>query len=94
MNSMFSCFDALCAELLGLKVSAIPTPWTVNPSSSSSSLQQSVQRSKFPGDGISKEDKIEKAGAHAPGQQPSTRSGPCIAPELDGLNCFETIVLH
>ncbi|KAG5255314.1 Avr9/Cf-9 rapidly elicited protein [Salix suchowensis] len=60
MNSMFSSFDAFCAELLGQKL-----------------------RSSFP---------IATNDCNTKRVSTVEKKVPRFAPELDGLNCFETIV--
>ncbi|XP_018468312.1 uncharacterized protein LOC108839994 [Raphanus sativus] len=76
MNSMFSAFDAMCAEIMGKKVTAasfICNPSERNPSSSAGQTASSSLK------------KDEKATNLAAKQ-------PRCALELDGIHCFETIV--
>ncbi|KAL0696080.1 hypothetical protein Bca4012_063260 [Brassica carinata] len=78
MNSMFSTFDAMCAEIMGKKVTAasyicIPSSER-NPASSSSDQTASS---------LKKDEKETNLAAKQPR----------CALELDGINCFETIVL-
>ncbi|KAF8060372.1 hypothetical protein N665_1219s0002 [Sinapis alba] len=81
MNSMFSAFDAMCAEIMGKKVTAasyISNPSERNAASSGGCGGQSQTVSS-----LMKKD--EKATNFAAKQ-------PRFALELDGLHCFETIV--
>ncbi|KAL2233149.1 UNVERIFIED_CONTAM: hypothetical protein Sindi_1494900 [Sesamum indicum] len=77
--SIFSSFDAVCAELLGYSVTA---PRSGPPKSA---------------DGIAKKiDHVASAKQVRPKTKGSKTGGvsaaPRLAPELDGLNCFETLV--
>lgn len=72
MNSMFSAFDAMCAEIMGKKVTA--ASFIYNPASSAGQTASSSLK------------KDEKATNLAAKQ-------PRCALELDGIHCFETIVL-
>ncbi|PON73497.1 Avr9/Cf-9 rapidly elicited protein [Parasponia andersonii] len=83
MNSLFSSFDAFCVEILLGK--------NVNTSSTSSSPSPAT---------YSKAIKLEQEQGNSRGSsQPSDRkeklgSSPRLAPEFDGLTCFETFVFH
>ncbi|OAY59733.1 hypothetical protein MANES_01G055000v8 [Manihot esculenta] len=77
MNSIFSSFDALCAEFLSQTIrsrssnfASATTHDLITKPQQSSSLQSTEDRKR---------------------EQPP-RKAPRFAPELDGLNCFETIV--
>ncbi|CAN8314033.1 unnamed protein product [Cochlearia groenlandica] len=80
MNSMFSAFDAMCAEIMGKKVTSdsyvyrCSEPNSASPSSSDGG-----------GGGQIAAKKVEKPSESATKQ-------PRYALELDGLHCFETIV--
>ncbi|CAN6713386.1 unnamed protein product [Malus baccata var. baccata] len=83
MNSLFSSFDALCAEVLGQMVkssfpahqlkstAAVPSSNTVN---------------------IAKQEGNMESSPEARVKKQSRRTPPQFAVELDGLNCFETLV--
>ncbi|KAM7525960.1 hypothetical protein LguiA_015862 [Lonicera macranthoides] len=87
MNSLFSSFDAACAELLG------------------KTLKASFPSFSMAGDFVQKQDsKIKAMGGvtkeKGANQSPSSHvSKPKVtaaryAPELDGLNCFETLIRY
>ncbi|KAE8055027.1 hypothetical protein FH972_011897 [Carpinus fangiana] len=80
MNSLFSSFDFLFAEFLGQAVRA-----SIFPSSAATAANSRSVKSQLD-DGVVKKatDNVSKK------QQP--RKTLRLAPELDGLNCFETIV--
>ncbi|KAL6179932.1 hypothetical protein ACLB2K_046603 [Fragaria x ananassa] len=82
MNSMFSSFDALCAEVLGQTVKA-SFPFSQQQKSSGffNSLNKK-QDSKPEAGQVKKQDQQKTA-------PPQPRR---FAVELDGLHCFETIV--
>ncbi|XP_057969692.1 uncharacterized protein LOC131158815 [Malania oleifera] len=105
MNSMFSSFDAFCAELLGQKM--------VKPSFPS--MNDLMQKKKINNNNLNQSRVVgeEKAADYAnckrreQGDSSSSssaargRSGrevkkaqPRFAPELDGLHCFETLVSY
>ncbi|CAN6585746.1 unnamed protein product [Malus baccata var. baccata] len=81
MNSMFSSFDALCAEFLSQRVRssfpthqpkgtvAVPSNNTISTAKQEGNMESSPEAKKQ-----------------------SRRSPPRFAVELDGLNCFETLV--
>ncbi|KAB2608958.1 hypothetical protein D8674_012126 [Pyrus ussuriensis x Pyrus communis] len=81
MNSMFSSFDALCAEFLGQRVkSSFPT-------------QQLKSTAAVPSNNTISTAKQEGNMESLPeAKKQSRRSPPRFAVELDGLNCFETLV--
>ncbi|NP_001352407.1 uncharacterized protein LOC101248852 [Solanum lycopersicum] len=85
--SIFSSFDALSAEIFGLKV----TPsWA--PATSDNKQQQGLlshRKTAASPTSNSSTAELNKAGEAAPAQQ---RRRPRFAPELDGLHCFETIL--
>ncbi|CAN6999232.1 unnamed protein product [Brassica rapa subsp. trilocularis] len=76
MNSMFSAFDAMSAEIMGKKVTA--ASYVCNPSQAASSGGGGDQT-------VSLLKKDENATSLAKKQ-------PRYALELDGIHCFETIV--
>ncbi|XVE58179.1 hypothetical protein DITRI_Ditri04bG0149600 [Diplodiscus trichospermus] len=84
MNSIFSSFDALCAEFLGqaVRFSVAPTP---NKDGNSFLLSSRGLTNKTT-ENIKKkqEGNVEK----------KLQRAPRFAPELDGLNCFETLVSY
>ncbi|KAG6790721.1 hypothetical protein POTOM_006886 [Populus tomentosa] len=87
MNSMFSSFDALCAELLGQKVRS---------SLALTTMDCNTKRVLTAGDDSKvAEDKLiknrEGSSSRSLGRK-QEKKVPRFAPELDGLNCFETIV--
>ncbi|KAK9291544.1 hypothetical protein L1049_019492 [Liquidambar formosana] len=88
MTSMFSFFDAVCAESNGWKFgfSLAPSPAKEERSKVSTSLSSTEVNKK------------EKAGGSSPPvnakrtEHQQQKSNPRFAPELDGVHCFETIV--
>uniref|UniRef100_A0A2K2CDF7 Uncharacterized protein n=1 Tax=Populus trichocarpa TaxID=3694 RepID=A0A2K2CDF7_POPTR len=78
MNSMFSSFDALCAELLGQKVR--------------SSLALTTMDCNTKRVGEDKLIKNREGSSSRSLARKQEKKVPRFAPELDGLNCFETIV--
>ncbi|KAI3839087.1 hypothetical protein MKX03_011086 [Papaver bracteatum] len=80
MNSIFSSFDAACFEFLHQKISFSP-----------SSME--TKKNTTPGDNnkvsSTTPEKVEKKQEEKKKTTTSTRR---FALELDGLNCFETIV--
>ncbi|KAB5521827.1 hypothetical protein DKX38_026146 [Salix brachista] len=88
MNSMFSSFDAFCAELLGQKLrSSFPI-----------ATNDCITKRVSTGGDDSKveEDKLMKKNGEGSSSRSSAgkqeKKVPRFAPEFDGLNCFETIV--
>lgn len=86
MNSLFRIFDAFCAEFLGQKARANPAP-KADPSSLQSTQVAMVSES-------SGREKEEMKAARRHEKERTWRRGLRFAPELDGLNCFETVVFH
>ncbi|GLT64643.1 hypothetical protein SLA2020_371230 [Shorea laevis] len=82
MNSMFSSFDAFCAEFLGQKVRA---SFASSPSSGGSNLIRNRKAAEVENGGRKQEAKAEKKRQQA---------APRYAVEFDGLNFFETLVSH
>ncbi|KAK8530882.1 hypothetical protein V6N13_030814 [Hibiscus sabdariffa] len=79
MNSIFSSFDALCAEFLGQ---------AIRPSfaSSTQNAGEVVVTNKV----LSQDTSRKQQGNLEKKQQRAPR----FAPELDGLHCFETLVSY
>ncbi|EXC02152.1 hypothetical protein L484_024118 [Morus notabilis] len=82
MNSMFSCFDAVCADLL--------FPKTLRTFTSSSSQPNRVLISNDKAKTENGKGNKEPTPQKTKKQQQKIRS----APEFDGLNCFEAIVRY
>lgn len=83
MNSLFSSFDALCAEFLGQAVGSNFAPVAC------------PGRRSAPSDEHAPDSATKSRGAKPPPprrEESGRRSGPRFAPELDGLNIFETLV--
>ncbi|ESQ33533.1 hypothetical protein EUTSA_v10009742mg [Eutrema salsugineum] len=81
MNSMFSAFDAMCAEIMGKKFTA--------DSSVSYVCNRSKRKNSAPsgaGGQIASSLKKDEKAANSATKQPR------FALELDGIHCFETIV--
>ncbi|OAY59734.1 uncharacterized protein LOC122723369 [Manihot esculenta] len=77
MNSIFSSFDALCGELLGQAIRFRSSDFAS--ATTHDLIKKPQQSSSLPSTEDSKR------------EQPPSKA-PRFAPELDGLNCFETIV--
>ncbi|GMI95334.1 hypothetical protein like AT1G32928 [Hibiscus trionum] len=78
MNSIFSSFDALCAEFLGQ---------TIRPSFASPTEKPGIGLFC----GKVSEDMNKKQQGNVEKKQ---QRAPRFAPELDGLHCFETLVSY
>ncbi|KAJ6950666.1 hypothetical protein NC651_004369 [Populus alba x Populus x berolinensis] len=87
MNSMFSSFDALCAELLGQKVRSSLALTTMD--CNTKRVLTAGDDSKVAEDKLIKNREGSSSRSVARKQE---KKVPRFAPELDGLNCFETIV--
>ncbi|XVF12835.1 hypothetical protein REPUB_Repub08aG0154400 [Reevesia pubescens] len=85
MNSMFSSFDVLCAEFLGQAVTRTPTFASTTNKDCMSFLSGRVEANK-----VRETMKKRQEGNVEKKQQRAPR----FAPELDGLNCFETLVSY
>jgi len=87
MNSLFSSFDFLFAEFLGqsVKASFFPSAPKAGRRDSTATATGGV---KSQHDGVPNPKKATESVYKK--QQP--KKTPRFAPELDGLNCFETIV--
>ncbi|XP_062146921.1 uncharacterized protein LOC133854685 [Alnus glutinosa] len=85
MNSLFSSFDVLFAEVLGQTVKASFFPSAPKAGQSTDSTATGGVKSQH--DGVPK-----KAAENVNKKQQPRKKTPRFAPELDGLNCFETIV--
>ncbi|EOA37250.1 hypothetical protein CARUB_v10010786mg [Capsella rubella] len=79
MNSMFSAFDAMCAEIMGKKVTA-----------DSSVYRSERNAASFGGQNASF--LLKKDEEEASKNIDLVTKTPRFAVELDGLHCFETIV--
>ncbi|KAL5714398.1 hypothetical protein ACHQM5_016365 [Ranunculus cassubicifolius] len=86
MMSLFSTFDAVCAEYLCKNMGF------AFPSSSSCVVQKEIAVSKSSSE-VSKNSQPSSMQVKEPKQQQKQRSKR-FAVELDGLNCFETIVFN
>ncbi|CAD5314339.1 unnamed protein product [Arabidopsis thaliana] len=82
MNSMFSAFDAMCAEIMGKKVTAASYVYRSERNSASSSSSGGGQNASL---SLKKDEKASK-------NMDLPTKTPRFALELDGLHCFETIV--
>ncbi|KAE8710716.1 Detected protein of unknown function [Hibiscus syriacus] len=78
MNSIFSSFDALCAEFLGQALKPFFASSTTHKDGISRLVSEQDMKKKQQGN-------VEKKNRAA---------APRFAPELDGLHCFETLVSH
>jgi hypothetical protein len=87
MNSLFSSFDFLFAEFLGQTVKASFFP-SAPKAGRSDSIATATGGFKSQHDGVPNPKKATENVNKK--QQP--KKTPRFAPELDGLNCFETIV--
>ncbi|XP_021646531.1 uncharacterized protein LOC110639764 [Hevea brasiliensis] len=76
MNSIFSSFDALCAEFLGQTIRS-----SFASASADNLIKKPQQSSSLPSTADRKQ------------EQPPSQA-PRFAPELDGLNFFETLVKY
>lgn len=82
MNSMFSAFDAMCAEIMGKKVTADSYVYRSERNAASSCGGGAGQNASL---SLKKDEKASK------NIDLATKT-PRFALELDGLHCFETIV--
>lgn len=82
MNSMFSSFDALCAEFLGQ---------TVKPSFPISQQQSKTSTSAL-NNKVSDQKRVCSPEAGQVKKQQKSAPPRRFAVELDGLHCFETLV--
>ncbi|KAK2664398.1 hypothetical protein Ddye_002972 [Dipteronia dyeriana] len=87
MNSMFSSFDAFSAELMGQKVRVSFAPTTTCSSTSATATQKNNLQSQESTKDVAINNKNKKPST-------SSSSKPRFALELDGLNCFETLVYY
>ncbi|KAF8042800.1 hypothetical protein BT93_A1201 [Corymbia citriodora subsp. variegata] len=76
MMSIFSSFEALCAEAHGQKIAFSFSPAKAQP----------------PVDSSAAEKVKKVGGKPLPGQSQPKKRAPRFAPELDGVHCFETIL--
>ncbi|XAR70113.1 hypothetical protein NMG60_11026871 [Bertholletia excelsa] len=83
MNSIFSSFDAACAEFLGQTVKV----------SFTSSLRREPKETQITSNLSGKEGNSPPAVAACTSRRSQQeKASPRFAPELDGLNCFETLI--
>ncbi|XVF10283.1 hypothetical protein REPUB_Repub07fG0169400 [Reevesia pubescens] len=83
MNSIFSSFDALCAEFLGQ---------AVKPSFASATNKDG--NSLFSSRGVTNKVTETMKKKQEGNIEKKQQRAPRFAPELDGLNCFETLVSY
>ena len=88
MNSLFSSFDAYCAEILFGK--NVKTSFTSS-SSSSSAINNKAMDTSVIGNQYQTNRRSQPLN---PQETKIGSSSPLLAPEFDGLNCFETFVFH
>ncbi|XVF51182.1 hypothetical protein PTKIN_Ptkin04bG0163900 [Pterospermum kingtungense] len=88
MNSIFSSFDALCAEFLGQAIRPSFAS-TTNKDANSSFLSSSRGLTNKTTESMKKKKKQE-----GNAEKKQQKKSPRFAPELDGLNCFETLVSY
>ncbi|KAL8210024.1 hypothetical protein R6Q57_006756 [Mikania cordata] len=81
MNSIFSSFDALSANLLGQSVSYFKTK---SPAATTILADQKTMKNETIGNGNDNGTGCRSKGGY------SAR----WAPEFDGLNCYESLVFH
>ncbi|PON61134.1 Avr9/Cf-9 rapidly elicited protein [Trema orientale] len=87
MNSIFSCFDVLCADLVFGKTSLLAS------SSSISSLMSSNKAVDHSNVMIGKQDRKSPSPVSTD-EKKEKKKQIRSAPEFDGLNCFETFVSY
>lgn len=102
MNSIFSSFDAVCAEILGQSVRASlkPSSWSKCDGGVKSHQQSREIKTKENNSGNSSTTEGKPSAPPAAAactrrrsrQQQQKGAAARFAPELDGLNCFETLV--
>ncbi|PON61136.1 Avr9/Cf-9 rapidly elicited protein [Trema orientale] len=90
MNSLFSSFDALCAEILSGK--NLKTSFASSSSSSSSTAMNNKAMEITTA--IGKQDQASSGSQPSDRTQQKIGSSPRLALEFDGLHCFETFVFH
>jgi hypothetical protein len=91
MNSLFSSFDFLFAEFLGqtVKASFFPSaPKAGRSDSTATATATAIGGVKSQHDGVPN----PKKATENVNKKQQLKKTPRFAPELDGLNCFETIV--
>ncbi|KAG5563588.1 hypothetical protein RHGRI_006134 [Rhododendron griersonianum] len=101
MNSIFSSFDAVCAEILGQSVRASlkPSSWckcdggvkSHQPSREITTTENNSGNSSTT-EGKPSPSPAAAACTRRSRQQQQKGAAARFAPELDGLNCFETLV--
>ncbi|PSS11262.1 Apical endosomal glycoprotein [Actinidia chinensis var. chinensis] len=83
MNSIFSSFDAVCAEFLGQSIKA-SLPGRLQSNQLSRELKDTVNNSSPP----------PPASSYTRSRPQQQKAAARFAPELDGLFCFETLVSY
>ncbi|KAL3524462.1 hypothetical protein ACH5RR_017296 [Cinchona calisaya] len=98
LMSLFSSFDALCAESIGQKV-RLSWPPGVNTTKDAKQQQQQQQQGSIDGGNRVKEgsssssnDPKKAPNNHNHQLQQQQKRRPRFAVELDGVHCFETII--
>ncbi|PON73498.1 Avr9/Cf-9 rapidly elicited protein [Parasponia andersonii] len=91
MNSLFSSFDVLCAEILSGK--NLKTSFASSSSSSSFSTAMNNKAMEIT-TAIGKQDQGSSGSQPSDRTQKKIGSSPRLAVEFDGLHCFETFVFH
>ncbi|XP_049394000.1 uncharacterized protein LOC125858294 isoform X1 [Solanum stenotomum] len=100
MMSIFSSFDALSAEIFGLKVSRSWAPATSDnkqqeglaPLVSDRKTAVSPPSTSSPGELNKAGEAAAPSSSKSPSRPQQQRRRPRFAPELDGVHCFETIL--
>lgn len=87
MNSMFSVFDAMCAEIMGKKLTADSSSVYRNCSERNNAAAASSSAA-----GGQTASSLKKDENKAAGEIGLAANQPRCALELDGIHCFETIV--
>ncbi|PON61135.1 Avr9/Cf-9 rapidly elicited protein [Trema orientale] len=82
MNSLFKSFDAFCVEILLGKNVNTSTSSSPSPATNNKAIKLEQEQGNSRGSS-QPSDRNEKIG-----------SSPRLAPEFDGLSCFETFVFH
>ncbi|KAL4651229.1 hypothetical protein ACB092_01G144200 [Castanea dentata] len=95
MNSMFSSFDALCAEFLGQKVRAtFPSVTKVDRSNNIPAQRHDDGVLNKATDNVNKRQHGDPSSSQPGSVRKDQQKTPRFALELDGLNCFETLVSY
>uniref|UniRef100_A0A7N0RDB3 Uncharacterized protein n=1 Tax=Kalanchoe fedtschenkoi TaxID=63787 RepID=A0A7N0RDB3_KALFE len=89
--SVFSFFDAVSAESFGFKFGLPPQPQLQPKSSSSTGVAEEARRG---GGGDPTNQTVTPPRVQKPSRQEAKKKSMRFAPELDGVNCFETMVRY